>query len=401
MAYRIVKCTWESGERYRMLVEAETGMPTWWPTLFVTTQLRNAGKSVSTMDAALGAIQVLLSFVEGRGIDLEQRFAARKFLEPGEIDSLCDLAQQARRGNGVVSPGQHYTRLSYIAKYLQWLATEVLGNWGSIEADKAIERMTTMVQARRPNWQQGYSHTNRGISEGVLEPLMEIIEPDHPDNPFNDRHAAVRNRLIIRVLEETGMRMGELLAIQVQDINWSTGTVTIRRRHDDPHDPRKNQPRTKTLERELALTRELIEALDEYIRNERRRTRRAKTHRYLFVVHRKGKYEGRPLGTSGLERVFESLRAADPVFHELHPHAFRHWWNWKFSVAMDAKPKKERLSPEEQAKIRCYQMGWVEGSKMATIYNKRFTEKKAQEVALALAEKISSGALTSSFPQLD
>ena len=50
-----------------MLVHAETGMPTWWPTLFVTTQLRNPGKSVSRMEAALGAIQVLLTWVEGEG----------------------------------------------------------------------------------------------------------------------------------------------------------------------------------------------------------------------------------------------------------------------------------------------------------------------------------------------
>ena len=98
MAYRIVNCTWESGERYCMLVEAETGMPTWWPTLFVTTQLRNTGQSVSTMDAALGAIQILLSFLEARGIDLEERFLTRQFLEAGEVDALCDLAQLGRRG---------------------------------------------------------------------------------------------------------------------------------------------------------------------------------------------------------------------------------------------------------------------------------------------------------------
>lgn len=400
MAYRIVKNTWESGERYRMLVEAETGMSTWWPTLFVTTQLRNAGKSISTMDAALEAIQVLLAFLEERGIDLEQRVADRQFLDPGEIEGLCDFAQETSNGKGFVSPGQHYTRLSYMAAYLQWLATEVLGTWGSIEEDTAIDRMTTMLQAKRPTWPRGYSHTNRGISEGVLERLMVVTEPDHADNPFSDRGAAVRNRLIIRVLEETGMRMGELLGIQVPYINWSTGTVSIRRHHDDPHDPRRNQPRAKTLERELALNRALIEALDEYIRSERRRTKGANTHRYLFVVHRKGKYEGRPLGTSGLERIFETLRAADPAFHELHPHAFRHWWNWKFSYAMDAKPEKERLSPEEQAKIRCYQMGWVEGSKMAAVYNRRFIERKAREAGLALAEQISSGALTEGFAQL-
>ena len=81
-----------------MLVDAETGLPTWWPTLFVTTQLRNTGQSVSTMDAALGALQILLSFAEARGIDLEERFLAKGFLGPGEIDALCDTGQLRRRG---------------------------------------------------------------------------------------------------------------------------------------------------------------------------------------------------------------------------------------------------------------------------------------------------------------
>ena len=399
MAYRIVKCVWESGERYAMLVEAETGMPTWWPTLFVTTQLRNPGKSVSTMEAALGAIQVLLTWVKDRGIDLEQRFLTGQFLEAGEIGDLCRFAQRTTNGKGIVAPAQHYNRLTYIASHLEWLATEVLGNRGSIACDKAIERMRTMVLAQRPKWQQGYSHTNRGIGEGVLKPLMEVTVPDHPDNPFSNRRAAARNRLILQVLEETGMRKGELLGIQVQDINWSSGTVSICRRHDDPHDPRRNQPRAKTEERELVLTRDLLEALEEYIRNERRWTTGAKTHRYLFVVHRKGKYEGRPLGTSGLERIFGTLRAARALFRELHPHAFRYWWNWKFSRAMDAMPEKGQVSPKEQAEIRCYQMGWTKGSKMAAIYNRRFIEQKAKDVGLKMGKKTPGKARTESVAQ--
>ena len=40
MTYRIVHCRWESGERYCMMVDAELGLPPWYPMLFVTTQLR-------------------------------------------------------------------------------------------------------------------------------------------------------------------------------------------------------------------------------------------------------------------------------------------------------------------------------------------------------------------------
>ena len=94
MTYRIVNCRWQSGERYRMLVDAQTGMPAYWPTLFVTTQLRNAGRSVTTMEAVLGAIRVLLSFAEGRNIDLTERVLKHEFLATHELDALCDDAQQ-------------------------------------------------------------------------------------------------------------------------------------------------------------------------------------------------------------------------------------------------------------------------------------------------------------------
>ena len=51
-----------SGERYCLLVHLPSGLPLYYPNLFVTTQIRNASKSVSVMEAALGAINVLLGF---------------------------------------------------------------------------------------------------------------------------------------------------------------------------------------------------------------------------------------------------------------------------------------------------------------------------------------------------
>ena len=396
MPYRIVKCRWESGERYRMLVDAETGMPTWWPTLFVTTQLRNRGHSVSTMDTALGAIQILLSFLEERGIDLKKRILTGQFLEASEIDDLCDRAQKRRRGRrggsksrrpDVVSPGHHYNRLSGIATYLNWLATEMLGNRGGIEEAKSIERMVRMVRARRPNWHRKNHEEDHGLSDEAYARLSEIIEPRHPDNPFNDEHVAIRNRLIIVLLVHTGMRLGELLGLQATDINWSTGTVSIERRHDDDHDPRKDQPRAKTQERDVAIPQWLLEDLDDYIRQVRKRTKRALTHRYLFVVHKKGPNEGKPLDKAGCEAIFKTLQDAEPVLSEVHPHAFRYLWNYVFSKDQDAKPDNEKKSREEQEDIRCHQMGWVPGSAMAKGYNRRFVKEQAQEAALTLAEK--------------
>ena len=46
------------------------------------------------MEAVLGAIRVLLSFAEGRNIDLTERVLKHEFLATHELDALCDDAQQ-------------------------------------------------------------------------------------------------------------------------------------------------------------------------------------------------------------------------------------------------------------------------------------------------------------------
>ena len=117
MPYRIVNCRWQSGERYRMLVEASTGMPCYWPTLFASTQLRNTARSVATMEAALDAIRVLLGFVDEREIDLEERVLQGEYLRTHELDALCDQAGLSSRGDMTVSVGLRYKRLICLHPY--------------------------------------------------------------------------------------------------------------------------------------------------------------------------------------------------------------------------------------------------------------------------------------------
>ncbi|EOV7492883.1 hypothetical protein [Proteus mirabilis] len=45
------------------------------------------------MSAAASNLIVLLRFLDIRGIDLEQRFLAKNFLKPHELDDLQNFAQ--------------------------------------------------------------------------------------------------------------------------------------------------------------------------------------------------------------------------------------------------------------------------------------------------------------------
>jgi len=76
--------------------------------------------------------------------------------------------------------------------------------------------------------------------------------------------------LIVVLLDELGIRAGELLAIKVSDIDFQSQEITIPRRHNDPEAPRHNQPVQKTLDRLLAISDELTLILTSYVLNDRR-----------------------------------------------------------------------------------------------------------------------------------
>ena len=276
MSYQIRQCTWQSGERYCMLVDADTGMPPWYPMLFITTQFRNPGHSVATMEAALGAIQLLLDFTEAREMDLEERALKREFLATHEIDALCDAAQHRRkrhrRDPPTVSNGHHYKRLTYIAQYLEWFVHEVLDGRRSTQDDTAIAQMVRKIHSRRPEWSDDSGNIDRGLIDEQRERLLQIIDPTHPDNPFDDENVRARNHRAVLMLTRLGVRRGELLGIQVGDIDWSAAQLAIERRPDEKHDPRTKQPRAKTLARRLPLDQELLELLLHYVKDARHRT---------------------------------------------------------------------------------------------------------------------------------
>ena len=377
MPYRMVKCRWDTGEHYRILVDENTGVPPVWPTLYVTTQLRNAGKSVATMEAALGAIQVLLRYAEANAINLTERVLKHEFLARHEVDALCDEAQnvQGKRGQGKgrtakVCARHLYNRLSRIAAYLEWFAHAVLDNRRTREDDEAIKKLAEKILARRPGRPSiEVNLPDRGPSDAAVARLMEVIEPTHLSNPFANARVAERNALAIHMLVALGIRRGELLGIHVDDVSWDEQWLGIRKRPDDPRDPRMHQPKSKTIERDLPDLANLLERIRRYVMGARRKTKGAKNHPFLLVGHGNDEDEGQPLSISGLNKTFEVLRACDPLLDGLHAHALRHHWNWRFSTAMDAKPESQRESPEEQEAIRNQWMGWQPGSGSAASLN--------------------------------
>lgn len=81
------------GERSVLLVD-ETGIPLYFPNLFITTQVRSASMATGTIKMALIALQVLERWQLKYQVDLVSRFRSGQFLKDHEFNSIRDFSQK-------------------------------------------------------------------------------------------------------------------------------------------------------------------------------------------------------------------------------------------------------------------------------------------------------------------
>lgn len=394
----------DSGERYCILIDTESGLPLFYPNLYITTQVRNKSLSYSAMESTLGGIAVLLRFLANREENIQSRFAQNNFLKEFELDAIRDFCQtkfrfspaelsnkepfilhKQRESNEIVSNQTQYVRLTVIAQFTKWLAEHLSETKRDKNALLQIEKMAKGLKSRRPLKKNRNPEINeKGLTKEQIELLFELFRPEADLNPFSDKGVKTRNRLMFLILYHLGLRGGELLNIRIRDINFGKNQLVVVRRADEKGDTRKYQPLVKTLDRRLPLKNTLIQELHHYIINERKNIPNASKHDFLFVTHKSGPSQGHPLSKSSYKKVMEAVRKTSPTLYNLTGHQLRHSWNELFSNLMDSMNAPP--SQEKQEKLRSYLMGWSEGSGTASTYNKRFIREKAREAALKLQE---------------
>jgi len=359
---------------------------------------------------------VLYLVLERLKIDLDQRLGEGRLLELGEIEELvrwCRLPLEAftgdqerpappsrvvtlekarmkspAPGHAELDPNTVAIRIHYIRDYLKWRADGHMLKLGRNRAGTGLSdlKINSEIVFRSLDEHIPSSHgrndaeQRQGMSESDLAKLIEIIQPDSPENPWKGEHAKERNALIIRWFLTLGIRRGELLGVRVSDTDFQTNEVLIARRADDPDDPRANEPNTKTRDRLLSMDEDLAVLTRRYVTGVRRRIEGARKHPFLFVSNGTGK----PLSLSGVNKIFVVLRKKCPSLpDDLYPHIFRHTWNDRFSDVMDTR----KVSEETEKKMRAKLMGWSETSGTAAMYTRRHTARKAREASLDLQSK--------------
>lgn len=408
-SFSVVMVEFQSGERMPLLCDTSTGLGLFEPTGYALT-MRSRGRAVNTIAQALRSVKLLYQILSANGIDLLERVRNDELLTLGEVEALVDQCKlfkedlddlhhgpsegsparlaiarfkKGDRRQADIKPAASNTaivRLKYITQYLAWLAEyaylQKLPRDRELfkrVADKTISAISSRVpSARKP-------HTNRrkrGLTHQDQARLLELLESKWPMNPWSDEFLQERNNLIVRLLLGLGIRKGEMLGIKIKDLNLGKSTLFIARRADDPEEPRRRQPATKTYDRELQVGAELMAQLKRYLVL-RSKLPRARKHPYLIVSER-----GEPLSLNAIDHLFSTLRkhwGGEP----LSAHLLRHTWNDRFSELVEGK-----LSPEEEKKVRNYLMGWSDQSRTAENYTVRYVEQMAHNALTTMQEKM-------------
>lgn len=395
MGYQIKTFIASDGERFSQLYDdAEAGFPAFYPTAFVCRSLR-LKKGHATQKVYLEAIKRVYEWEAKNQLNLTARLQKKDFLRSHEIDDLArhlQIARRSRSGDNI-STGKGNTYLRYTAEYLRWLADEVITEANApniraaidLQCKKLLDKISGKVGSVSARTQQTLKkHLSIEAREQLFElwnsPLANLYRS-------SDKGARMRNVVMLRVLYETGMRRGELLSLKLRHFLESGGgegaRLTIERNHNDEYDNRVNQPVAKTRGRIVPITEDTEQQLMDYISIHRAEVPNVgfSDDDFIFVTHRAGRGQGKPLSISTFDQVLQNLKQALPNLRTIHPHLLRHDWNYRFSKQADIK----KLNPEQEKEIRSVLMGWSENSKMALLYNQRHTLERSLEFGRLVA----------------
>ncbi|MFY4698335.1 tyrosine-type recombinase/integrase [Burkholderia glumae] len=412
--YTVRNTVFESGERFPLLVDVRTGVPLFDPTVFTLSEFRARNRASATIEQALRALKVLLLFCDKHRIDLASRTLEGQLLELGELDALVQLCRlpisdieaqvdasptapertvvsienyraRANRALSEVAGHSAAVRIRYIRQFIGWLADRRLLSLSARHPSRAAllsarDIVVAGLAARVPAGNsRNKIRSRRALDDAAQERLWQIVDVNSTENPWEGRHARMRNELIVRWFMGLGVRRGELLGVKVNDVNFRANEVLVARRADDPSDPRVHQPNAKTADRLLPISDDLARRTRNYILEERRRFPAARKHAFLFVAN-----GGAPLSLRGLNKVFGVLSAKHPELMGIFPHLFRHTNNHNFSKLAD----EVGMDPEKEKKTRSQIMGWSETSGTAETYTRREIERQAREASLQLQNKM-------------
>lgn len=401
----------QDGERFSFL-SRPGGLPVHEVVLYLA-RFRTRGRAANTIHAVCMSMALLYRELDKAGIQLLERLRHGQFLTVPEVNRLADAAQyrladlseddadSSERLNVVdirkirirrqivsseyieaVDVATQASRIRYMADFLGFIADYYGATLPSIQRQELATQSAHVLKALQAQVPRVARRAKLGAREGLSqeeqERLLAVVHPDSPDNPWKQRFVRSRNWLIVTLLLATGMRRGELLGLQINDLIPNQPCLRIMRRADAAEDPRLVQANTKTRDRIVEVRPTIMKAIWYYIREDRHKIKAARRFPQIFVAD-----DGQPLSAKSIDKIFVQIRQSCPGLPvTLTSHVMRHTWNERFSE----QAEKMGLTDTAEERARNEQQGWTDNSKSGAVYTRRHTSRKGREIALRLQE---------------
>lgn len=158
----------------------------------------------------------------------------------------------------------------------------------------------------------------------VSKKLVDVLSRDEIDQ-LEGATRDERDKLIVRLLADTGMRVGELIGLRIGDLTERMSND--RERQHYLHVTGKGQR-----DRLVPLTPKLNRRLQKYIEHSRPRDARSQ---YVFLAHRRHDGDYEPLTRFGVHQLITTLTGLAGIKKRVYPHLLRHSYaTWALQQGM-------------------------------------------------------------------
>lgn len=387
----------EDGRTRYVLLRNQDGIlaPQYYPNLFILA--KHNGSPQNTIKQVLMAIRCLMAWADRENIDIVGRMRSFLFLTEHELTNLKDalllnydrLAYEATRaiarcdpkisgGNVVEMPTRGVgsstanIRLEYIGKYLNWLVQNKR-NWLTKTEKEEIEPDFK----RQSRWFKNNFLTvveslpGKPLTKNQKEILEEVLKADSSITVWDEK-VRCRNRLIVRLYWETGVRKAELMCFKLEDAPGDR-TITLRKIPNDPEDPRKDKGKVKTRSRTLNISAALDQVIQDYILEHRQSGRKRIRHKFIFTSA-----SGSPISVSAIDNIFAKLKKVEGL-QNISPHDLRHDFATDLRRRLSVEGHKDEVAEDYMRSV----LGWSPKSKMPAYY----TQQLAAEIICLMSQE--------------
>ncbi len=165
------------------------------------------------------------------------------------------------------------------------------------------------------------------LSVSEMERLLE--QPDTSDLKGQ------RDKAMLEVLYATGMRVTELVSLNLEDVNLNSGIIKVSK---------------KSKERSIPLANSAIKSLKTYITNVRPLLIKTEEEKVLFI-----NANGQKMTRQGFWKILKQYKAQAKIDKELNPHVIRHSFAvHKLQQGVDLKNVQEILGHTDIASTQIY-----------------------------------------------